>query len=377
MQQEACEKHYYLSYDLQLFAKEGQDGEKTEEPTAKKLEDARKKGQVMRSTEVVTAATLLAFFFMLKIFVGFIGNRFMTSFRQTIGFISDYTSEPFTLNTARTIIRGSFWNIIVAAFPIMIVGFVVTNVAIVFQVKWKVTAEPLKPKFDKFNPVTGMKRLFSKDKIMDLFKSIAKVVILAYVVYSYLKNQWPLIYKMYSYTLPQAIAVIGDTVINVGIRISALFAVIALFDLFYQKWKYHQDMMMSKQEVKDEYKNSEGDPKVKSQQKQRMQQASQRRMMQDLPNADVVITNPTHLAVAIKYDKDTNEAPVVVAKGADYLAQKIKDRARENAIEIVENKPLARMLYHNVEIGAEIPPELYQMVAEVLAYVYSLTGRVN
>lgn len=377
MQQEACEKHYYLSYDLQLFAKEGQDGEKTEEPTAKKLEDARKKGQVMRSTEVVTAATLLAFFFMLKIFVGFIGNRFMTSFRQTIGFISDYTSEPFTLNTARTIIRGSFWNIIVAAFPIMIVGLVVTIVAIVFQVKWKVTAEPLKPKFDKFNPVTGMKRLFSKDKIMDLFKSIAKVVILAYVVYSYLKNQWPLIYKMYSYTLPQAIAVIGDTVINVGIRISALFAVIALFDLFYQKWKYHQDMMMSKQEVKDEYKNSEGDPKVKSQQKQRMQQASQRRMMQDLPNADVVITNPTHLAVAIKYDKDTNEAPVVVAKGADYLAQKIKDRARENAIEIVENKPLARMLYHNVEIGAEIPPELYQMVSEVLAYVYSLTGRVN
>lgn len=377
MQQEACEKYYYLSYDLQLFAKEGQDGEKTEEPTAKKLEDARKKGQVMRSTEVVTAATLLAFFFMLKIFVGFIGNRFMTSFRQTIGFISDYTSEPFTLNTARTIIRGSFWDIIVAAFPIMIVGFVVTIVAIVFQVKWKVTAEPLKPKFDKFNPVTGMKRLFSKDKIMDLFKSIAKVVILAYVVYSYLKNQWPLIYKMYSYTLPQAIAVIGDTVINVGIRISALFAVIALFDLFYQKWKYHQDMMMSKQEVKDEYKNSEGDPKVKSQQKQRMQQASQRRMMQDLPNADVVITNPTHLAVAIKYDKDTNEAPVVVAKGADYLAQKIKDRARENAIEIVENKPLARMLYHNVEIGAEIPPELYQMVAEVLAYVYSLTGRVN
>lgn len=377
MQQEACEKHYYLSYDLQLFAKEGQDGEKTEEPTAKKLEDARKKGQVMRSTEVVTAATLLAFFFMLKIFVGFIGNRFMTSFRQTIGFISDYTSEPFTLNTARTIIRGSFWNIIVAAFPIMIVGLVVTIVAIVFQVKWKVTAEPLKPKFDKFNPVTGMKRLFSKDKIMDLFKSIAKVVILAYVVYSYLKNQRPLIYKMYSYTLPQAIAVIGDTVINVGIRISALFAVIALFDLFYQKWKYHQDMMMSKQEVKDEYKNSEGDPKVKSQQKQRMQQASQRRMMQDLPNADVVITNPTHLAVAIKYDKDTNEAPVVVAKGADYLAQKIKDRARENAIEIVENKPLARMLYHNVEIGAEIPPELYQMVAEVLAYVYSLTGRVN
>ena len=375
--QEGRLKPYYLSYDLQLFAKEGQDGEKTEEPTAKKLEDARKKGQVMRSTEVVTAATLLVFFMMLKVFVGFIGNRFISSFHKTLGRIGDYTGEPFNTNMARTIIRSSLWDIVVAAFPIMIAGFVVTIVSILFQVKWKVTTEPLKPKFDKFNPVSGMKRLFSKDKIMDLLKSTAKVIILAYVVYSYLKDQWPLIFKMYSYTLPQAIAVIGDTVISVGIRISLFFAAIAVFDLFYQKWKFHQDMMMSKQEVKDEYKNSEGDPKIKSQQRQRMQQASQRRMMQDLPNADVVITNPTHLAVAIRYDKEAHEAPVVVAKGADYLAQKIKDVARANAVEIVENKPLARMLYHNVEIGAEIPPELYQMVAEVLAYVYSLQGRVN
>ena len=375
--QEGRLKPYYLSYNLQLFAKEGQDGEKTEEPTAKKLEDARKKGQVMRSTEVVTAATLLVFFLMLKVFVGFIGNRFISSFHKTLGSIGDYTSEPFNTNMARTIIRSSLWDIVVAAFPMMIAGFVVTIVSILFQVKWKVTTEPLKPKFDKFNPVSGMKRLFSKDKIMDLLKSTAKVIILAYVVYSYLKDQWPLIFKMYSYTLPQAIAVIGDTVISVGIRISLFFAAIAVFDLFYQKWKFHQDMMMSKQEVKDEYKNSEGDPKIQSQQRQRMQQASQRRMMQDLPNADVVITNPTHLAVAIRYDKEAHEAPVVVAKGADYLAQKIKDVARANAVEIVENKPLARMLYHNVEIGAEIPPELYQMVAEVLAYVYSLQGRVN
>ena len=375
--QEGRLKPYYLSYNLQLFAKEGQDGEKTEEPTAKKLEDARKKGQLMRSTEVVTAATPLVFFLMLKVFVGFIGNRFISSFHKTLGSIGDYTSEPFNTNMARTIIRSSLWDIVVAAFPMMIAGFVVTIVSILFQVKWKVTTEPLKPKFDKFNPVSGMKRLFSKDKIMDLLKSTAKVIILAYVVYSYLKDQWPLIFKMYSYTLPQAIAVIGDTVISVGIRISLFFAAIAVFDLFYQKWKFHQDMMMSKQEVKDEYKNSEGDPKIKSQQRQRMQQASQRRMMQDLPNADVVITNPTHLAVAIRYDKEAHEAPVVVAKGADYLAQKIKDVARANAVEIVENKPLARMLYHNVEIGAEIPPELYQMVAEVLAYVYSLQGRVN
>ena len=368
---------YYLVYDLQLFAKDGPDGEKTEEPTAKKLEDARNKGQVMRSTEVVTAATLLVFFIMLKILVGFIRNRFLEGFHQSIGYIEDYTSNPFTVNSARTLVREAFLNILAAGFPIMIAGFVVTVLSILVQVKWKVSTEPLKPKIDKFNPVSGMKRLFSKDKIMEFLKSVAKVVVLAYVVYSYLKDQWPLIYKMYSYTLPQAIAVIGDTVISIGIRISVFFAVIAVFDLFYQKWKFHQDMMMSKQEVKDEYKNSEGDPKVKSQQRQRMQQASQRRMMQDLPNADVVITNPTHLAVAIKYDKETHEAPVVIAKGADYLAQKIKETARMNSIEIVENKPLARMLYHNVEIGAEIPPELYQMVAEVLAYVYGLQGRLH
>lgn len=375
--QEKASKHYYLSYDLQLFAKEGQDGEKTEEPTAKKLEDARKKGQVMRSTEVVTASSLFVFFLMLKIFVGFMGNRFLAEFHKFLGRISDLTDQEFTINTARMIVRNALWDIVIIAFPFMIAAFIVTVLSILVQVKWKVTSEPLKPKLDTFNPISGMKRLISKDKIMDFLKSTAKVIILAYVVYSYVKNQWPLIFKMYSYTLPQAIAVIGDTIINVGIRISLMFAVIAVFDLFYQKWKFHQDMMMSKQEVKDEYKNSEGDPKVKSQQRQRMQQASQRRMMQDLPNADVVITNPTHLAVAIKYDKETHEAPVVVAKGADYLAQKIKEVARENAIEIVENKPLARMLYHNVEIGAEIPPELYQMVAEVLAYVYGVQGKLH
>lgn len=296
---------------------------------------------------------------------------------MAIDHVADYSNQEFTRNTACTVLGEALKYILITAFPLMIAGFVVTIVSILVQVKWKVTTEPLKPKFDKFNPVSGVKRLFSKDKLIDLLKSVAKVLVLAYVVYSYLKDQWALIFDMYSFTLPQAIEIIGSTVINVGIRISIFFAVIAMFDLFYQKWKFHQDMMMSKQEVKDEYKNSEGDPKVKSQQRQRMQQASQRRMMQELPNADVVITNPTHLAVAIKYDKETNEAPVVIAKGADYLAEKIKERARESSVQIVENKPLARMLYHNVEIGAQIPPELYQMVAEVLAYVYGLQGRLN
>ena len=371
------EQDYYISYNLQLFAKDGPNGEKTEEPTAKKLQDARKKGQVAKSTEVTTAATLLAFFVMLKLTVGFLGNRFLSEFSLVFGSIADLSNTVFNTNRACAILGQVIGYVVVTVMPLMMVGFIVTIVSQLVQVKWKVTTEPLKPKFDKFNPVSGLKRLFSKDKLMDFIKSLAKIGVLVYVVYVYLKDQWTLVYDMYSFNLMQAIEIIGNTVINMGIRISMFFAVIAFFDFFYQKWKFHQDMMMSKQEVKDEHKNAEGDPKVKAQQRQRMMQASQRRMMQAIPDADVVITNPTHLAVALKYDKDANQAPVVVAKGADYLAQRIKDIARNHAVEIVENKPLARMLYHNVELGAEIPPELYQMVAEVLAYVYSVKGKIN
>jgi flagellar biosynthetic protein FlhB len=168
----------------------------------------------------------------------------------------------------------------------------------------------------------------------------------------------------------------GNLTINMGIRVAAVYMIIALVDFIYQKRKFHTDMMMTKQEVKDEMKESEGDPQIKSKQRQRMREASQRRMMQELPKADVVITNPTHYAVAIQYDQEKYNAPIVLAKGADYLAKKIKEIAKENDVEIVENKPLARMLYANVEIGAVIPPELYKAVAEVLAFVYHLKGKV-
>jgi flagellar biosynthetic protein FlhB len=168
----------------------------------------------------------------------------------------------------------------------------------------------------------------------------------------------------------RAVALVGTLIINTGLKISIVYLVLAIVDYAYQKHKFSEDMKMTKQEVKDEYKNTEGDPQIKGQQRRKMQEVSRKRMMQDVPKADVVITNPTHLAVAIKYDASENAAPVVLAKGEDYLAQKIKEIARENHIEIVENKPLARMLYHNVDVGAQIPPELYQAVAEVLAAVY-------
>lgn len=244
------------------------------------------------------------------------------------------------------------------------------------QVKWKPTTKPLQPKFNKLSPISGFKRMFSVNSLVELVKSLLKIGLIGYVVYSYLRDNMPPLFLFYDMSLNQGLLQVGQLVIALGIRISLFYMIIALADYIYQRVKFKKDMKMTKQEVKDEYKNQEGDPQIKSKQRQRMQEASRRRMMQQLPQADVVITNPTHYAVAIKYDPELYDAPYVVAKGADYLAQKIKETAKANRIEIVENKPLARMLYANVDIGSVVPPELYQAVAEVLAFVYHLQGKV-
>lgn len=371
------EEKYYLSYNLQFFAKDGEGGEKTEEPTAKKLKDAREEGQVAKSQDIIIAFSLLGLFLTLKILVGYIGESFMGSYKEIYGMISSVLNEPFTKNTASSIIQFGIVRVLLIAAPIYVVAMIVAFVTNIYQVKWAPTTKPLMPKLSKLNPISGFKKIFSMDKVVELLKSVAKIGIIMYIVYDALKDQWGLLRSLYDVELLSAIGLIGDTVISLGIKISVFFVAIALIDYLYQKYKFKEDMKMSKQEVKDEYKQTEGDPHVKGQIRQKMREAARRRMMQELPQADVVITNPTHLAVAIKYDRENSKgAPVVIAKGADYLAGKIKEVARENNIEIVENKPLARMLYYNVEIGMEIPPELYQMVAEVLAYVYRLKGNV-
>ncbi len=367
---------FYIRYDLQLFAKEGAGGEKTEQATPKKLKDARSEGQVAKSMDLITACMLLGLFLILKIAVGFIGNNFLGVFKESYSNISKIEAEVFNVNIAHSYVIYGLKQILLSSFPIYIISFLIAFILNLVQVKWRPTSKTLRPKFSKFNPVSGMKRLFSKDKIMELLKSVAKVLVLGYVVIDTLKGKWNFLFELYNVSLNQAILLIGSTIIDLGLKISIFFMVIAFIDFAYQKYKFKNDMKMTKQEVKDEYKNSEGDPQIKGKIRQKMREVSQRRMMQSLPEADVVITNPTHLAVAIKYDREVSNAPVVIAKGADFLANKIKDIARENKIEIVENKPLARMLYYNVEIGQEIPEELYQMVAEVLAYVYELQGKI-
>ncbi len=259
--------------------------------------------------------------------------------------------------------------------PFLVFGFVVTVLVNILQVGWKVTGKPLKPKLDKFNPINGMKRIVSKDSIFELVKSIIKIALIIYVAYTAIRGDADKIFVLYDMPLNQALAFCGSVIINAGLKISIVYLVVGFADFIYQKFRFKEDMKMTKQEVKDEYKNTEGNPEIKGRQRQRMREASRQRMMQDVPKADVVITNPTHLAVAIKYDAEKAKAPVVLAKGEDYLAQKIREKAKENGIEIVENKPLARMLYANVEIGEEIPPELYQAVAEILAMVYNMKNK--
>ena len=232
--------------------------------------------------------------------------------------------------------------------------------------------EAMKPKFSRLNPFTGIKRLFSMQALVGLVKGLIEIIVVVAILYFQVMDRINEFKKLIDTDVIKIVAYISETAMSLIVTIFVMLVFVAAADYVFQWWSFEKKLKMSKQEVKDEYKNTEGNPEVKGRQRQRMREASRRRMMQDVPKADVVITNPTHLAVAIKYEPEVHKAPVVLAKGEDYLAQKIREAARENHIEIVENKPLARMLYANVEIGNEIPPELYQAVAEILAMVYNM-----
>lgn len=360
-----------LPMNLQFFADEG-GADKTEEATPKKLSDARKEGQVAKSQELITAVMLLALFLILKIVVGYIGESFLECFSEVYQTFEVYAVDSFSVSIAAGFLKDTLLDILLICLPMFTVAFVVAFVINVVQVKWQVSGKPMQPKLSKFNPIKGFKRIFSKDKIFELIKSVAKIALIFYVAYSELKDEAGAVVALYDFSLNQAVIYVGEFIINLGIKLSVFYLILGVVDYIYQKLKFKKDLMMSKQEVKDEYKQQEGDPNVKGKIKSKMREVSQRRMMQKLPEADVVITNPTHFACAIKYDKEVSEAPVLIAKGADFLAQKIKEVAREHDVPIVENKPLARMLYYNVDLESEIPRELYQMTAEVLAYVYKL-----
>lgn len=365
----------YRFINIQLFANKD---DKTEKPTAKKRLEARKKGTVLQSREITSALVLVFLFIGLRLFGGHIYNQIAEFTKRTI---VEYPQieDLFTVNALGKLILDAITVLIKATAPIFAIAVLTGLIAGYAQVGFLFTLETLGFKFSKLNPINGVKRMFSLHSVVELIKAVIKISVVGYIAYAYLKSEAVNVTNLMGASAVDVAIYICVTSVNIAIRMCVALILIGILDFGYQWWEHEKNLKMSKQEIKEEYKQTEGNPEIKSKIKQKQRQMSMRRMLQDVPKADVVITNPTHFAVAVKYDVKKADAPIVVAKGQDFLALRIKDVAKENKVEIVENKPLARTLYDTAEIGQVIPPELYQAVAEVLAFVYSLKekGRVG
>jgi len=345
--------------------------EKTEKATPKRRKKAREEGQVAQSQEIGTAVLFIAAFLALRVFVPGIFTRLseMVTYNFVqIGNVNDVMSIP----RISYHIWQMFGQIILLVLPLAMVIMAIGLFINVMQVGWNPTLKPLKPKFSKISPKKGIKKIFSMKIFIELFKTVIKFTVILTVIYFVLIGEIEHLMMLYHYDLMVAVGVVGSILVNVGVTVGILYIFVAGLDYAYNRWKHEKELRMTKQEIKDEYKQTEGDPLIKSKIRQKMRETSMRRMMQEVPTADVVITNPTHFACAVRYDRLSVRAPILVAKGADHMAQKIRDAANENEVMIVENKPLARTLYSVVDVGEEIPAELWQAVAEILAYVYSI-----
>ena len=352
-------------FDLQRF-----DDEKTEEPTAKKRADARKKGQVGRSQELNTAFVLLMGFLTLRVLWEYIYGNIAG---YTI-YIFSHLGQNATTEGISEIFIGIMLLLAKTSLPVMICIMIIGLAINIYQVGIMFSTDKLSFSLGKLNPINGFGRIFSKRSLVELVKSIFKIIIIGYFLYRYLKDQIPYMPQFIFFDLPYSLATAADFIFTMAFQVIGVIMVLAALDYKYQQWQTTQDLKMSKQEVKDEFKQMEGDPKIKSKIRQKQRQMAMQRMMSEVPKADVIVTNPTHLAVALKYKKGMI-APLVVAKGQDLVAEKIKQIARENHVIIVENKPVARALYEAVEVGGMVPAELYQAVAEIIAYVYRIKHR--
>lgn len=353
---------------LIIFASE----DKTEKATPKKKSDARKKGQVAKSKDVNLALTLLACTLVLAI----LGNYAFESLGQTVSNFLSRNLNMFlnysSLKKINTIVLWrSFKVILPLVLPIMLFGIL----ANFLQTGFIFTGEPLKPDIKKLNPINGLKRMFSMRSFMQLLKDSAIIFLVGYAGYNYVKDNFDNIMNMSNVTMDSMPGVIKELSVGAFYKITKILLVIALIDYIFQRYQYNKDLKMTKQEVKEEFKQMEGDPQVKGRIRQIQREMASKRMMQQIPDATVVVTNPTHIAVALKYIEGEDDAPVLVAKGADYIAIKIKEIAKDEEIPIIEDKPLARLIYEEVELDSEIPVEMYNAVAEILALVFKLRKR--
>ena len=349
------------------------DSSKTEKATSKKRSDERKKGNIFLSKDAVTLVSLLGMFFFLKIFFSSmyeVLSLFMAdSIRMAMGtsYVSNITIREIGYDFLSVFVR--------TAVPMLLISIMLSVVATVFQTKPIFVTESLKPNFGKLNPLKGIKNMFSVRSVVEILKGVIKIVILIAILYnfveSHLKDFPRLLYKQ---PLESSVYLL-DTIFSMVMTIGIAFAAVSVLDYFYQWWEYERQIKMSKEEVKEEYKQLEGDPKVKGKIKENQRKIAMSRMMQSVPSADVVVKNPTHFAVALRYNPEIDAAPVVLAKGQDELALRIIRIAEENEVYVVENKPLARALYAQADINGEIPMDFYGAIAEILVYVYRIKNK--
>jgi flagellar biosynthetic protein FlhB len=340
--------------------------DKTEKATPKRLDEARNKGQTAKSTELSMAIALLASVIVFQI----TGSNLVHALKSILQEgLSIPTPEQGNRDWAIQLIHNTIGEVAPALFPFMgtLVGIgILVGIA---QVGWKVTFEPLKPKFSKLNPISGLSKIFSPKALVKAILGALKLALIGAVLYLNLSADWGLILGLGDMPFERSSGIVAGIIIKTLWWIAVPLCALAVLDLLYQKWQFQRDMRMSKQDIKDEQKSTEGDPEVKARIKRAQREISRRRMMEEVPKADVIITNPTHFAVALKYEKSKMNAPTVVAKGSDLTAFRIREVAKENKVPIYEDPPLARALFRGVDLGEEIPSRFYQAVATVLAHI--------
>jgi len=345
-------------------------GEKTERATPKRKKDERKKGNVFSSKDLVAAFFIIIVFLTIKIFSKSMYGNLLNSMTYWINISSSFTG--FSQENINQIFLEGFKTFLVVAGPLLIVGFIIPIIFTGLQTRFVFSMEALKFKFSHLNPIEGIKKLFSLRSLVELVKNLIKIAIIVSIIYTQIKDRLVELVKLFDVDIKIAVLYLCSAIYTTVITIAIVFIFLGILDVVYQWYEYEKNLKMTKQEIKEEYKQMEGDPQIKGKIKQKQREMSQARMMQEVPNADVIIRNPTHFAVAIKYDPEKNHAPQVVAKGMDTVALKIIEIATENNVAMQEDKPLARALYDAVEIGQEIPEEFYHTVAEILAFVYEL-----
>ncbi len=347
--------------------------EKTEKATPKKRRDQRKEGNVLQSKEVVTAVSVLGIFASVRLFAEMMMKTIL-SYTYNVYDVS--ATYEVSVDNLMPLIVNMMTVFVIIVGPVCAVAMLLGILPTVAQTKGLFTMKALRPKFSRLNPLEGIKKMFSLQSIVGILKGLVEVIVVGVMIFNEISGRMPIILSLMKSGLMQGIAYAALSIFDLVMLICIMLVFVAAADFLFQWWQFEKKLKMSKQEVKEEFKQMEGDPQVKSKIKQRQQQMAQRRMMQDVPSADVVIRNPTHYAVALRYDQDKNRAPQVVAKGKDYLALRIIDIAENHDVMCIENPPLARALYAQVDLGREIPYELYDAVAEVLTVVYKAKKKV-